>query len=458
MNQILIKNGTVINATETIVADVLIQNHTIAKIGKNITKPLPAIEIDANGKYIIPGGIDPHVHLSLPTPAGNSSDDFFTGSKAAIIGGTTSIIDFVTPSKGESLIKALKERKMAAKNSLCDYGLHLGITWWHSNLEKEIRYCIENEGINSFKTYLAYKGSIGISYNELYEIMRIIEKYNGLLLVHCEDGDAVLNNQKKLISEGKTQPRFHAISRPPETEAYAVEKVLEMAKGTQCMTYLVHISSSLSIDLIKKNNLPNVFVETCPQYLILNNNVYQNDDFETAKYVISPPLRSKLDNNILWNCLSENIVNSIGTDHCPFNLSGQKDKGKNDFTKIPNGAGGIEYRYSLLYTYGVLTGKISLQQWIALCSTNIAKIFELYDKKGKIKEGYNADIVIWNPLTDSIISLQNQYQRCDSNIYEGFKIKGNAETVIIKGKIVLDNGKFDLQNLKSNFLYHNNNL
>ncbi len=451
MTYILIKNGTIINATETIVADVLIKNKSIALIGNNIPKPLSAYVIDAKGKYIIPGGIDPHVHLDLPTPAGNSSDDFYTGSLAAFSGGTASFIDFVTPSKGESLIDALHKRKAVAENSLADYSLHIGITWWQSSLAYEIKQCIEKEGITSFKTYLAYKGSIGISYKELFEIMKVVAKFNGIVTVHCEDGDKVLELQKQLIKEGKTSPRYHALSRPAEVEAEAVEKVLLMAAQTKCKTYLVHISSALSIQKILQYNLPNVMIETCPHYLLLNEEVYDNDDFETAKYVISPPLRSKTDNKELWERLADNSIKTIGTDHCPFNLTGQKDKGKDDFTKIPNGAGSIEYRLSLLYTYGVLTGKISLQQWVALTSTNAAEIFGL-SNKGKICSCYDADIVIWNPETESTINLRSQYQRCDSNIYEGFKLKGKAEIVISKGHIVFDNGDFFIKGIKGDFM------
>ncbi len=451
MSFILIKNGTIINANETIVADVLIKNKSIALIGNNIPKPLSAYVIDAKGKYIIPGGIDPHVHLDLPTPAGNSSDDFYTGSKAAIAGGTTSFIDFVTPSKGESLIKALNERKAVAANSLADYSFHMGITWWNVSLKSEIKQCIEKEGIISFKTYLAYKGSIGISYDELFEAMKVVAKYNGMITVHCEDGDKVLELQKQLIKEGKTSPRYHALSRPAEVEAEAVEKVLQMAKKTKCKTYLVHISAALSMQKIKEYNLPNVVAETCPHYLLLNEGVYGNDNFETAKYVISPPLRSVDDNKVLWEKLSDNSIKTIGTDHCPFNLIGQKDAGKDNFVQIPNGAGSIEYRLSLLYTYGVLTGKISKEQWVALTSANAAEIFGL-SNKGKICSCYDADIVIWNPETESTINLRSQYQRCDSNIYEGFKLKGKAEIVISKGHIVFDNGNFGIKGIKGEFM------
>jgi dihydropyrimidinase len=270
--------------------------------------------------------------------------------------------------------------------------------------------------------------------------------------VHCEDGDKVLARQIELIKAGKTSPRYHAISRPADFEAEAVEKVLKMALETKCKVYLVHISSALSIEIIKKYSNANIFVETCPHYLLLNEDVYQSDNFGIAKFVMSPPLRSKKDNDVLWQQLSENFIDTVATDHCPFNLLGQKDAGKNNFVRIPNGAGSIEYRNSLLFTYGVLSGKISLQQWVALTSFNAAEIFGLSTVKGSIDIGKDADIVIWNPDSEQQISVENQYQRCDSNIYEGFKLKGLAETVICKGNIVFDNNLLNTNNIKGEFL------
>ena len=453
MGLILIKNGTVINTSESFEADVLLEEAKIIRIEKDIFLHDTTIKIiDAKGKYLIPGGIDPHVHLDLSTPAGNSSDDFFSGSKAALAGGTTTIIDFVTPSRGESLLKALSKRKAIAASSCIDYALHMGITWWHPSLADEIEYCILNEGINSFKAYLAYKGSIGISYDELNELMNVLARFNALLTVHCEDGDKVQAMQLQLIKEGKTTARYHNCSRPAEMEAEAVEKVLLMAAETHCKVYLVHISAAKSIEVIKKYKSETVFVETCPHYLLLNEDLYNNDDFETAKYVISPPLRSKTDNAVLWHELSSGYIDTVATDHCPFNLHGQKDIGKHNFIRIPNGAGGIEYRTSLLYTYGVLTGKITLQQWVKYTSTRAAGIFGLSDSKGSIEVGKDADIVIWNPEKEKIISLKNQFQHCDSNIYDGFRLKGLAEIVICKGHIAFENEMLHTVGLKGDFL------
>ncbi len=454
MALILIKNATIINDNDTFNSDVLLEDAKIVRIEKSIVFSEETVRvIDASGKYLIPGGIDPHVHLDLPTPAGNSSDDFYTGSIAAIAGGTTTLIDFVTPSRGESLVDALYKRKAVASTCCIDYALHVGICWWDPSLASEIEYCIKHEGITSFKTYLAYKGSIGISYDELYEVMKVLAQFNALLTVHCEDGDKVQSKQFELIKAGKTSPRYHALSRPAEVEAEAVEKVLQMAAETQCKVYLVHISAALSIEIIRKYKNKQVFVESCPHYLLLNEEVYDNDDFETAKYVMSPPLRSKNDNEVLWQQLTEGFIDTIGTDHCPFNLHGQKDIGKNNFVRIPNGAGSIEYRSSLLYTYGVLTGRITLQQWVALTSGHAAEIFGLSHRKGRIAVGMDADLVIWNPEKEMIIHLENQYQHCDSNIYEGFPLKGLTETVICKGIIAFENEKLHTDGLKGEFLF-----
>jgi dihydropyrimidinase len=452
METILIKNGKISGENRIFEKDILIKNGKIFAIENNIPESFEYKIIDAKNKLVIPGAIDPHVHLDLPTNAGNSSDNFYTGSVAAFFGGTTTIIDFVTPEKGESLINALHKRKGIANDVLCDYSLHMGITYWHSSLEKEIKQCIENEGITSFKAYLAYKGTIGIDYDELFELMKVISKYNGTLLVHCEDGDKVLMNQQKLISEGKTMPKYHSMSRLPEIEAIAVEKVIKMAAITNCNVYLVHISSAEAMKIIADYNLPNVLVETCPQYLILYDDLYQSDNFaDTAKYIISPPLRKKKDNDALWRYLSENKIDVVSTDHCPFNIIGQKDSGINDFTKIPNGAGGIEHRLELLYEYGVLKERINLQQWINFCFSNPSEIFG-FNNKGKIKKGYDADIVIWNSSLSNVISVSNQHQRCDNNIYEGIKISGQAETVIKKGKIVIENRKLSQNLQKGSFI------
>jgi len=439
MNQLLIVNGSIVNSEATFGADIAVNEGVITKIGNLNPAEFPDHKIiDAKGKYIFPGGIDPHVHLELPTPAGPSCDDFLSGSKAAIAGGTTFLIDFVTPSRGQSLMKALAFRLKESNKCLVDYTLHMGITWYDETIPEQMEWCVNEVGIKSFKAYLAYKGSIGIEYGELEQVMKKAASLNATVLVHCEEGDIILQNQKKFIIEGKTEPHYHALSRPAEVESESVRKVIDLCRKTGCKTYIVHTSTAKSLEYVraaKQEGLP-LFCETCPQYLLLDESVYLKPLPDSLKYVISPPIRSKPDQDALWEALADGTVDVISTDHCPFNTIGQKDVGLNDFTKIPNGAGGIENRLALLYTFGVLTKKISLQQFVGLTSTNAARIFGLYPQKGAIEVGSDADLLIWNPQVKSVISVKTQVQQCDSNIYDGMAIQGEAEYVVRNGEIL----------------------
>ena len=451
---ILILQGKVITYKTTEVTDILIVKNKIAAIGNNLKITDNTKIIDATDKYVFPGGIDPHVHLNLPTPAGPSSDNFETGTIAAIYGGTTSIIDFVTPNKNESLISAFNKRIIDAKNSKTDYGFHMGITSWNKNTAKEIEHCVNELGITSFKTYMAYKGVIGIEEYELYEVMKIAAKLKAVVTVHCEMGDEIIRLQKKFISSGKTTPFYHALSHPASIEAESVKHVVELSKKTKCIVYIVHTSTKESVKIIEtaqKNGIT-VFSETCPQYLLLDDSVYNKPYPNSLKYVISPPVRKKSDQNSLWKAIKNKTVQFVATDHCPFNTKVQKAIGKNDFTKIPNGAGGIEHRLALLYTYGVLKNKISINEFVAITSSNPAKVFGIYPQKGEIAVGSDADIVIWNPKTKNIISAKTHHQKCDSNIYEGFKTVGKAETVILNGKIVLQKNMLSLKSQKGKYL------
>jgi len=436
---ILIKQGRIIDPFCDIISDLYISRGKIIEIKNNITpKNKNTHIINALGKYIIPGGIDAHVHMHLFSPAGYSSDDFYTGSMAALYGGTTTFIDFVTPAKNESLIEALKKRQNEAANSICNYTFHMSITSWNEHTADEMQICVEKYCIRSFKTYLAYKGNIGIEYNELEKVMQVAHKLNAIVTVHAEEGDEIAVNQKTFIQHGQTSPYYHALSRPAEVEAKAVEKVIALTQKTGCKTYIVHTSTKRSVQLIREaqqKGIP-ILSETCPQYLVLDESVYQKPLYESLKYIISPPIRSLSDQQGLWQGLKDETIAVVATDHCPFNTYGQKDVGKNNFTIIPNGAGGIEHRLALIYTYGVLKNKINLQQWVSLCSTNPAKIFGLYPQKGIITEGADADVVIWDPQVEEIISAKTHHQHCDSNIYEGIKTMGKAEYVILNGKIM----------------------
>lgn len=440
MKPTLIINGTVISAVSSLKENLAIDNGKITAKGQLEPHDFGEFEIiDATGKLLLPGGIDPHVHFALPTPAGPSSDDFASGSRAAVAGGTTSFIDFVTPHRGQSLLEALSLRRAQAAASLLDYRLHMGISEWNVSIASDVIRCIEKEGIVSFKAYLAYRESIGISLSELQQVMEVVGSSGGLVLVHCEDGEMIRRLQHEFLLMGKTHAYYHALSHPPEAEIRAVEKVIELSGKTGCPVYIVHISTqqaAAAIAAAKKSGLP-VFAETCPHYLLLDDAVYdvRLDNLRVLPYVISPPLRRFADQEYLWKGLADGTFDTVATDHCPFNLYGQKDQGLYDFTKILNGAGSIEHRMSLLYTYGVLTKKITINQFVSLVSTRPAEIFGMADCKGKLDVGFDADVVIWDPDARRIISVKNHLQHCDSDIYEGFSIQGRPETVIVKGEI-----------------------
>jgi dihydropyrimidinase len=452
---LLIQNGTIVNSDTTFVADIAVENGKILTIEPSIQPIENTNIIDASGLYIFPGGIDPHVHLFLPTPAGNTGDDFYSGSKAALYGATTSLIDFVTPDKGQSLVEALNERRKEASNSLIDYSFHVSPVDWHQGIEEEINQVIE-AGVNSFKVYLAYKDTIGIDENTLQKVMYTVAKREGIVTVHAEDGDQVNRLRNEFASSGQLSPEFHLLSRPNKVEADAVEKVIIHAEETGCKVYIVHVSAKESVSLIEKAQKRGVKIygETCPQYLVLNDSLVKGGFNETAKYIFSPPLRKKVDNEALWKALKNGVIQTIGTDHCPFFLE-QKAFGIDDFRKIPNGAGGIEYRMSILYTYGVMTGKITLQEFVALTSTNAAKIFGLYPRKGTIAVGSDADIVLWDPAPESVISAQTHRQNSDLNIYEGMNVFGSPRYLISKGRIVLQKNILHLDNCRAEFLNRN---
>ncbi len=457
MNSLLIINGTIITSTSSRKEDLAVADGRITKTGTLLPSDFPDHQIiDASGKLVFPGGIDPHVHLSLPTPAGLSSDDFVSGSRAAIAGGTTSFIDFVTPVRGQSLLEALASRKKEAKSSLLDYGFHMGISEWNANSASEIHEIIEKEGISSFKTYLAYRESIGIDYPALQKVMEIVGSAGGIVLAHCEDGEMISHLQHEFVHTGKTDPKYHSQSHPAEAEIRAVEKVIEISAKTNCPVYIVHTSTGNAAEAIRqaKESGLAVFAETCPQYLLLDESVYfsQADKMKILPYIISPPIRKKNNQDQLWKGLADGTFDTVATDHCPFNLYGQKDRGILDFTKIPNGAGGIEHRLTLLYAYGVLTNKITVQQFVNLTSTRPAEIFGLGNRKGKLEPGFDADIVIWDPDIKGIISVKNHFQNCDSDIYEGFPVQGKPCFVIVKGEIAFAEGTLRINGLKGQFL------
>lgn len=441
---ILIKNGEIVTSVNRFKSDIYIGNNKITAIGKKLTKSAKDTVIDADGQYVFPGGVDVHTHLDMPFMGTSSSDDFESGTIAAVCGGTTSIIDFVMPEKGQSLLDALSIwQKKAKGKAVIDYGFHIAIVDWNEKIEKEIPKIIE-KGITSLKVFMAYKGVLQISDSQLRNAMSEIKKCGGLTLIHAEDGDAIFDLQEKFIKEGKTQPKYHELSRPSDLEKSATARAIDIAQITKAPIYIVHLSSKSALEEIKRVRLKNspIFTETCPQYLILTKGKYEKSGFNGAKYVMSPPLRSKEDNEALWQGLANGFIQIVSTDHCPFSFKDQKVLGKNDFRKIPNGCPGIEDRLKLMYTYGVLENRITLNKFVEVTSTNPAKFFGMYPQKGIIAIGSDGDLTIFDPKIESKFSVKNSHHRCDYNTYEGFKYKGAPTVVIVKGKIAYKDGKF----------------
>ena len=451
--KLLIKQGKIVTSEKTYISDIVCIDGVISEIGENLNPENVDQKIDASGYLILPGGIDPHVHMHLPTNAGYSSDDFFTGSKAAIFGGTTTLIDFVTPHKGQSLTKALEERKKEASNSIIDYSFHVSPIEWKSTTEEEIRICIQEKGITSFKMYMAYKNSIGLENEDIFKVMKAVGKYGGIVTMHCELGDEIEDLRDSFAKEGKLSPDYHPLSRPAKMESRAVNKVIKLAGQANCPLYIVHVSAKKSIKYISRAQKKGqrVFAESCPQYLLLDDSKYIGDFNDTAPFILSPPLRKSKDSKALWSAINKKYIQTIGTDHCPFMMK-QKNIGKNDFRKIPNGAGGVEHRLALLFTYGVKSNKITLNEFVNITSTNAAKIFGLYPQKGEIAVGSDADLLIWNPNQKNTISVKSHHQNCDSNIYEGIKSIDAPQYIIRKGETIVKDGVLFQKKSKGQFL------
>ncbi len=442
IDSILIKNGQIVTESRIVKNDIFCRKGIIEFIGdsSDIIETIPDQTeiIDAENMFVIPGGIDPHVHFDLPIGNGlKSSDSFETGSKAAIFGGTTTIFDFVTPKRGESLLKSLKYRREEAKESFCNYRLHMSITEWNENTENEMKNCVLKEGIKSFKVYMAYKKTIGLDNKDIQKVMRVASDLDAVVMVHCEDGDRIDELKENLEKLGKIEIKYHSISRPPETEGDAVKKIIELSNQIDCKTYIVHNSTKKGLDAVepyKKNG--NIFVETCPHYLLLDDSKYEDSEFEnSSKFIMSPPLRSLDDQDALWIGLMNGMIDVVATDHCPFNKKDRLIYKEDGFFNVPNGVGSVEHRLSLLYTHGVLPDRIDMNQFVSILSTNPAKIFGLYPQKGVLAVGSDSDIVIWNPKGTFVISSNTQKQNCDTSIYEGHSLMGKPYIVIIGEKI-----------------------
>jgi len=438
---LLIKNGRIITAADDYIADIYIENEKIVTIGKNLSINADQV-IDAKNKLVIPGGIDPHVHLDMPFMGTYSSDNYETGTRAALFGGTTMVIDFILQTQGKSLYSALNEWKGRSDgNAVGDYSFHMAVTDFNENTKAEIKDMIEKEGITSFKTFMAYKGALMIDDRQMVGLMNEVKKQGGMVTTHATNGDMIDYLVAKHKSEGKLSPLYHYISQPEITESEATGRFADMAQYTGVPAYVVHMTCEGALNHIRDASKRNqkVFVETCIQYLVLDASLYDKG-FESAKWVMSPPLREKKDQATLWAGINQGIVQVVATDHCPF-MWEQKKMGENDFSKIPNGHPAIEHRMELLFSEGVVKEKISLNKFVEVTSTNVAKIFGMYPQKGTIAVGSDADIVIFDPNEKHTISVNNHHMNCDYSGYEGWEITGKCKTVILRGKVAVNNNK-----------------
>lgn len=437
---LLIKNGRIITASDDYVADIFIEGETIKSIGKNLAVNADET-IDASGMLVFPGGIDPHVHLEMPFMGTFSSDTYETGTRAALHGGTTTVIDFILQKQGSSLRAAFNEwNGRATSNAVGDYSFHMAVTDFNDSTKGEIKEMID-EGITSFKTFMAYKGALMIDDRQMIGLMEEVKKQGGMVTVHATNGDIIDYLVQKNVSEGKRAPIYHYLSQPEVTEAEASERFVDMTNYTGCPGYIVHMTCEGALNAVRNATKRNqkVFVETCIQYLVLDASLYEQD-FDGAKWVMSPPLREKKDQATLWAGINQGLVQVVATDHCPFTWE-QKQMGKDDFSKIPNGHPAIEHRMELLFSEGVNKGKISLNKYVEVTSTNAAKIFGLFPKKGTIGVGADADIVIFDPSKKHTISVDTHHMNTDYSGYEGWEVTGKVKTVLLRGKVAIDDNK-----------------
>src|SRR5713101_6974213 len=440
----IIANGRVVTATDTYPSDVAISQGRITAIGQSLPRENAGKIIDAAGKYVFPGGIDVHTHLDMPFGGTTSADDFETGTRAAAFGGTTTLIDFAIQYKGQGLRTAFDAwMQKASSKAVADYGFHCIITDLPDAQLAEMPQLVR-EGITSFKLFMAYPGVFMLDDASIFKAMRTSAKAGAMVCMHAENGGAIDVIVKQALAEGKTAPKYHALTRPTTAEAEATSRAIALAEMADAPVYIVHLSCNEALEKVREardRGLP-VYAETCPQYLYLSLENMDAPGFEGAKYVFTPPLREKWHQEKLWQGLARDTLQVVSTDHCPFCFKEQKEMGKDDFTKIPNGGPGIEHRLSLIYTGGVAQGRFSANRFVELVSTSPAKLFGLYPRKGTIAIGSDADLVIFDPERKHTISAKTHHMRVDYSMFEGIRTKGAPRTVLSRGRTVIDSGKF----------------
>jgi len=439
----VIRGGVVVDETGEVRADVLVSGGVIQEVGLDLDVPAGAKVVDASGCYVMPGGIDPHTHMELPFMGTVASEDFFSGTSAAAAGGTTTCIDFVIPAPQQNIIEAYNQWRGWAEKAACDYSFHVAITWWDDTVSRDMGRLCDEFGVNSFKHFMAYKGAIMCDDEVLVNSFTRARELGALCTIHAENGELVWRMQQEIFARGITGPEGHPLSRPPACEGEAANRAIRIAEVLGVPIYIVHNSCSDSLEAITRARLDGqrVFGEVLAQHLVIDDSVYRSTDWRTAAHhVMSPPFRAKEHQAALWKGLQSGMLQTTATDHCCF-CTPQKEAGLNDFRSIPNGTGGIEDRMSIMWHHGVGTGKLTPSEFVAVTSTNTAKIFNIHPQKGSMAVGADADLIVWDPEGHRTISAETHHQNIDFSIYEGWEVKGIPVVTMSRGNIVWEDGE-----------------
>jgi dihydropyrimidinase len=444
---VLIKGGRVITAADDYVGDVYVEDERITLIGESLDIQADRV-IDAAGKYVLPGCIDPHTHLDMPFGGTITIDDFESGHVSAAFGGTTCHVDFVIQPKGATFAAALEEwHSKREGKALIDNGFHMAVTDLQEGGTLEELATLPDQGVTSYKLFMAYKGAIMVDDETLFRVMQVAADTGALVMVHAEHGDSIDVLVKQALAEGKTEPRYHALTRPPETEGEATNRAIQLAKVADCNLYVVHVSCREAVDPIARARELGwkTWGETCTQYFFVDYTFLERPDFEGAKYVYTPPPRPKENQDVLWAAVKNDVLSVISTDHCAFLWDGQKTMGRDDFSRIPNGGPGIENRLQMIHEFGVRAGRLSLNRMVELLATNPAKLFGLYPRKGTVAVGSDADIVVFDPEKRLTLSAATHHSKADYNLFEGTEVTGSPEIVLRRGEVLVDGDRLVAQ-------------
>jgi dihydropyrimidinase len=440
---VLIKGGRVVTATDDVVADVLVENGRVSLLAESLDVSADRV-IDASGKYVLPGAVDPHTHLDMPFGGTTTIDDVESGQAAAAVGGTTCHVDFIIQPQGATFVAAVDEWKAKADGKqVIDMGYHMAVTDLKDGGSLEELATLPDQGITSYKLFMAYKGALMVDDETLFRTMQVAAETSALVMVHAENGDAIDVLVKEALAAGNTDPVWHARTRPPETEGEATNRAIQLAHVAGATLYVVHVSCKEAVEpiMLAREKGWNVWGETCTQYFFVDETFLERPNFEGAKFVYTPPPRHKSNQDVLWNAVRTDVLSAISTDHCAFLWDGQKSMGRDDFSKIPNGGPGLENRLQLIHHFGVGGGRISLNRMVELLCTNPAKLFGLYPRKGTVAVGCDADLVIFDPEKPTTITAASQMSKSDYNLYEGTEVVGDVDTVLLRGEVIVDGGE-----------------